>query len=119
MSDLIKKPAHYTYSEFEPRDIIPAWTEHSSEAWLVGAAIKYLCRSGAPLAVRKAPEVEDWKKAREVLNVAIMRAEPDSAADSFESLDRAQDDLNEERQRLQEEAGIPAIGPPQGRDCGS
>jgi hypothetical protein len=94
MSDTIEHPPHYTYSEFEPRDIIPAWTEHSSEAWLVGAALKYLCRSGAPLAVRKAPEIEDWKKARQVLTIAIHRAEP-----------------------VGYEGEPDPIGPPQGRDC--
>lgn len=111
MSDLIKEPAHYTYSEFEPRDIIPAWTENSSEAWLVGAAIKYLCRSGAPLAVRKAPEVDDWKKAREVLRVAIERAEP--TVYTLDELEQRMRELREERERFL----LAHPPPPHSKDC--
>jgi hypothetical protein len=73
--DPIRFPAHYIYSEFEPRDVIPSWTGNSSQAFLIGAALKYLCRSGAPTGSRKAPEIEDWRKAREMLDVAISRAE--------------------------------------------
>jgi hypothetical protein len=70
-SDIIDQPAHYTYSQYQSIDVIREWTKHSAEPFAVGAALKYICRAGAPPEARKGPELEDLLKARRMLEMAI------------------------------------------------
>lgn len=58
----ISHPAHYCYSEYEPKDVIRAWGLNFN----LGSAVKYIARAG-----RKDDIVQDLRKAREFLAFEI------------------------------------------------
>ena len=60
--DMIKKPEHYCFSKFEPKDVIREWGLNFN----LGSAVKYIARAG-----RKDDIVQDLKKAREFLSFEI------------------------------------------------
>lgn len=60
--DIIAHPAHYTYSEYEPKDVIRAWGLNFN----LGSAVKYVARAG-----RKDDIVQDLKKAKQFLEFEI------------------------------------------------
>lgn len=62
--DPVENPAHYTFSDVEPIDVIEAWGLN----FHMGCILKYVCRAG-----RKGDKVEDLKKARWYLDREIQR----------------------------------------------
>lgn len=60
--DVVKHPAHYCFSKFEPKDVIRAWGLNFN----LGSAVKYIARAG-----RKGDKVEDLKKAKQFLEFEI------------------------------------------------
>lgn len=66
--DMIKKPEHYCFSKFEPKDVIREWGLNFN----LGSAVKYIARAG-----RKDDIVQDLKKAREFLSFEIEALEAD------------------------------------------
>ena len=60
--DPVKNPAHYTFSDIEPKKAIRAW----GLSYALGSVVKYVVRAG-----RKGSALEDLKKAREFLNDEI------------------------------------------------
>lgn len=61
-NDIISHPAHYCFSDYEPKDVIRAWGLNFN----LGSAIKYISRSG-----RKDDAIQDLKKARQFLEFEI------------------------------------------------
>ena len=55
MSDSVSKPAHYTYSDIEPVEVVEAW----KLGYCLGSVIKYICR-----AEHKGSELRDLRKAQ-------------------------------------------------------
>lgn len=68
--DMIKRPDHYCFSKFEPKDVIREWGLNFN----LGSAVKYIARAG-----RKDDIVQDLKKAREFLSFEIEALEADRA----------------------------------------
>jgi hypothetical protein len=66
--DMIKRPEHYCFSKFEPKDVIREWGLNFN----LGSAVKYIARAG-----RKDDIVQDLKKAREFLGFEIEALEAD------------------------------------------
>lgn len=66
--DMIKRPEHYCFSKFEPKDVIREWGLNFN----LGSAVKYIARAG-----RKDDIVQDLKKAREFLSFEIEALEAD------------------------------------------
>ena len=66
--DMIKRPDHYCFSKFEPKDVIREWGLNFN----LGSAVKYIARAG-----RKDDIVQDLKKAREFLSFEIEALEAD------------------------------------------
>lgn len=60
--DMVKRPDHYCFSKYEPKDVIREWGLNFN----LGSAVKYIARAG-----RKDDIVQDLKKAREFLNFEI------------------------------------------------
>lgn len=60
--DMVKRPDHYCFSKFEPKDVIREWGLNFN----LGSAVKYIARAG-----RKDDIVQDLKKAREFLTFEI------------------------------------------------
>lgn len=60
--DMIKRPEHYCFSKYEPKDVIREWGLNFN----LGSAVKYIARAG-----RKDDIVQDLKKAREFLTFEI------------------------------------------------
>lgn len=60
--DMVKRPDHYCFSKYEPKDVIREWGFNFN----LGSAVKYIARAG-----RKDDIVQDLKKAREFLNFEI------------------------------------------------
>lgn len=60
--DIISHPKHYTYSKFEPKDVIREWGLNFN----LGSAIKYISRAG-----RKGDKIEDLQKAVQFLEFEI------------------------------------------------
>lgn len=60
--DMVKRPDHYCFSKFEPKDVIREWGLNFN----LGSAVKYIARAG-----RKDDIVQDLKKAREFLSFEI------------------------------------------------
>lgn len=71
MSDKISNPAHYTYSKFEPKDVIREYNLNFN----LGNVIKYIVRAG-----RKDGNtiLDDLRKARQYLDFEIEFLEKDS-----------------------------------------
>lgn len=66
--DMVKRPDHYCFSKFEPKDVILEWGLNFN----LGSAVKYIARAG-----RKDDIVQDLKKAREFLSFEIEALEAD------------------------------------------
>lgn len=66
--DMVKRPDHYCFSKFEPKDVIREWGLNFN----LGSAVKYIARAG-----RKDDIVQDLKKAREFLSFEIEALEAD------------------------------------------
>lgn len=64
--DMVKRPDHYCFSKFEPKDVIREWGLNFN----LGSAVKYIARAG-----RKDDIVQDLKKAREFLSFEIKALE--------------------------------------------
>lgn len=62
MSDVIKHPSHYCYSQYEPKDVIRAWGLNFN----LGSAVKYIARAG-----RKDDILQDIRKAQQFLQFEI------------------------------------------------
>ena len=60
--DLVKHPAHYCYSEYEPKDVIRAWGLNFN----LGSTVKYIARAG-----RKDDILQDLRKAKQFLEFEI------------------------------------------------
>lgn len=60
--DMVKRPDHYCFSKFEPKDVIREWGLNFN----LGSAVKYIARAG-----RKDDIVQDLKKAREFISFEI------------------------------------------------
>lgn len=71
--DMIKRPEHYCFSKFEPKDVIREWGLNFN----LGSAVKYIARAG-----RKDDIVQDLKKAREFLSFEIEALEAERAGKS-------------------------------------
>lgn len=56
--DIISHPKHYTYSKYEPKDVIREWKLNFN----LGSAVKYISRAG-----RKGDKIEDLQKAVQFL----------------------------------------------------
>ena len=62
----VDHPAHYTFSEIEPIDVIEAW----GLGFHLGCLLKYVCRAG-----HKGNRLEDLRKAAWYLKREIQRLE--------------------------------------------
>mgnify|MGYP002540622518 CR=1 FL=1 len=60
--DMVKRPDHYCFSKFEPKDVIREWGLNFN----LGSAVKYIARAG-----RKDDIVQDLKKAQEFIQFEI------------------------------------------------
>lgn len=70
---MVKRPEHYCFSKFEPKDVIREWGLNFN----LGSAVKYIARAG-----RKDDIVQDLKKAREFLTFEIEALEAERAGKS-------------------------------------
>lgn len=61
-NNMISHPKHYTYSKFEPKDVIREWGLNFN----LGSAVKYISRAG-----RKGDKIEDLQKAVQFLKFEI------------------------------------------------
>lgn len=68
MTDIIKRPPHYTYSAVEPINVIEAW----QLGFHLGNVIKYISRAGRK---QNAHELDDMRKARWYLDRYIEHLE--------------------------------------------
>lgn len=75
MTDVINRPAHYTFSRIEVIDAIEAW----ELGFHLGNVVKYVAR-----ARRKGRELEDLKKARWYLEREIERLERNRSGEAEE-----------------------------------
>lgn len=71
--DMVKRPDHYCFSKFEPKDVIREWGLNFN----LGSAVKYIARAG-----RKDDIIQDLKKAREFLSFEIEALEAERKADT-------------------------------------
>ena len=55
-NDIVKHPAHYCYSKYEPKDVIRDWGLNFN----LGSTVKYIARAG-----RKDDIIQDLKKAKQ------------------------------------------------------
>ena len=60
--DLVYHPAHYCYSEHEPKDVIRAWGLNFN----LGSAVKYIARAG-----RKDDILQELNKAKRFIEFEI------------------------------------------------
>lgn len=60
--DLVYHPAHYCYSEYEPKDVIRAWGLNFN----LGSAVKYIARAG-----RKDDILQELNKAKQFIEFEI------------------------------------------------
>lgn len=67
--DLVKHPAHYCYSKYEPKDVIRAWGLNFN----LGSAVKYIARAG-----RKDDILQDLNKAKQFIKFEIEAIEAES-----------------------------------------
>ena len=61
-ADLVHHPAHYCYSEYEPKDVIRAWELNFN----LGSAVKYIARAG-----RKDDILQELNKAKQFIEFEI------------------------------------------------
>lgn len=76
--DMVKRPEHYCFSKFEPKDVIREWGPNFN----LGSVVKYIARAG-----RKDDIVQDLKKAREFLTFEIEALEAERAGKSAKAPD--------------------------------
>ena len=62
LKDLVHHPAHYCYSEYEPKDVIRAWGLNFN----LGSAVKYIARAG-----RKDDILQELNKAKQFIEFEI------------------------------------------------
>lgn len=62
--EAVHNPAHYTFSSFEPKDVIRAWGLNFN----LGSVVKYIARAGKKPGNNK---IQDLQKAREFLTFEI------------------------------------------------
>ena len=62
MKDMVHHPAHYCYSEYEPKDVIRAWGLNFN----LGSAVKYIARAG-----RKDDILQELNKAKQFIEFEI------------------------------------------------
>ena len=60
--DLVRHPAHYCYSEYEPKDVIRAWGLNFN----LGSAVKYIARAG-----RKDDIIQELNKAKQFIEFEL------------------------------------------------
>ena len=60
--DMVHHPAHYCYSEYEPKDVIRAWGLNFN----LGSAVKYIARAG-----RKDDILQELNKAKQFIEFEI------------------------------------------------
>ena len=60
--DLVHHPAHYCYSEYEPKDVIRGWGLNFN----LGSAVKYIARAG-----RKDDILQELNKAKQFIEFEI------------------------------------------------
>lgn len=60
--DIVKHPAHYCYSDYEPKDVIRAWRLNFN----LGSAVKYIARAG-----RKDDILQELNKAKTFIEFEI------------------------------------------------
>ena len=60
--DMVHHPAHYCYSEYEPKDVIRAWELNFN----LGSAVKYIARAG-----RKDDILQELNKAKQFIEFEI------------------------------------------------
>lgn len=60
--DLVHHPAHYCYSEYEPKDVIRAWGLNFN----LGSAVKYIARAG-----RKDDIIQELNKAKQFIEFEL------------------------------------------------
>lgn len=60
--DMVHHPAHYTYSKYEPKDVIREWGLNFN----LGSAVKYIARAG-----RKDDIIQELKKAKQFIDFEI------------------------------------------------
>ena len=70
VKDLVHHPAHYCYSEYEPKDVIRAWGLNFN----LGSAVKYIARAG-----RKDDIVQELSKAKQYIEFEIEAIEKERA----------------------------------------
>lgn len=71
--DLIHHPAHYCYSDYEPKDVIRAWGLNFN----LGSAVKYIARAG-----RKDDIIQELKKAKQFIEFEIEAIEKERGKQS-------------------------------------
>ena len=59
---MVHHPAHYCYSEYEPKDVIRAWELNFN----LGSAVKYIARAG-----RKDDILQELNKAKQFIEFEI------------------------------------------------
>ena len=69
-SDMVHHPAHYCYSEYEPKDVIRAWGLNFN----LGSAVKYIARAG-----RKDDILQELNKAKQFIEFEIEAIEKERA----------------------------------------
>lgn len=62
VQDMVHHPAHYCYSEYEPKDVIRAWGLNFN----LGSAVKYIARAG-----RKDDVLQELNKAKQFIEFEI------------------------------------------------
>lgn len=70
MSDKISAPKHYTFSEYEPKDVIWAW--HLD--FYLGNVVKYIARAGRK---EGSTMIEDLQKARQYIDFELEKLQED------------------------------------------
>lgn len=68
--NLVHHPAHYCYSEYEPKDVIRAWSLNFN----LGSAVKYIARAG-----RKDDILQELNKAKQFIEFEIEAIEKERA----------------------------------------
>ena len=71
-ADMVNHPSHYNYKSMECKDIIDVMCEglNGSEAYYMGATIKYLYRY-----LKKGKPIEDLQKAKTYIDMIIKKLE--------------------------------------------
>ena len=71
MSDKISAPEHYTFSEYEPKDVIWAW--HLD--FYLGNVVKYIARAGRK---KDSSMIDDLRKARQYIDFELEKLQENS-----------------------------------------